>query len=165
MKNYSNTRKCCNSSWPVLQARGIMMAGYLGQNELSNNTLKVNTCSGLLQKSFKSASDSYQRHLWTLHWFKLMQQASSAESFWCASVIFLQVVDERFLTIGHEHTDSSDIFLQYWPIVLSKLNSRFQKPSNKRTENLFGGKAPWPGFLTCPNLSRRHDEGDTVRGL
>lgn len=163
LQQYS--RKCCNSSWPVLQARGIMMAGYLGQNELSNNTLKVNTCSGLLQKSFKSASDSYQRHLWTLHWFKLMQQASSAESFWCASVIFLQVVDERFLTIGHEHTDSSDIFLQYWPIVLSKLNSRFQKPSNKRTENLFGGKAPWPGFLTCPNLSRRHDEGDTVRGL
>ncbi|MRS92154.1 hypothetical protein GJV04_19230 [Enterobacteriaceae bacterium RIT714] len=159
------TRKCCNSSKPVLQARGIMMAGYLDQNEFSDGTLKTNTYSGLLQKSFKNASDSYQRHLWTRHWFKLMQQASSAESFWCTSVIFLQVVDERFLAIEHEHTDVSDIFQQYWPIVLSQLNSRFQKPRSKRMEHLFGGKAPWPGFLTCPNLSRQHDEGDIVHGL
>lgn len=159
------TRKCCNSSWPVLQARGIMMAGYLGQNEFSDGTLKTNTYSGLLQKSFKSASDSYQRHLWTRHWFKLMQQASSAESFWCTSVVFLQVVDERFLAMGYDHTDNSDIFQQYWPIVLSKLNSRFQKPSSKRMENLFGGKAPWAGFLTCPDSSCQHHEGDTVRGL
>jgi hypothetical protein len=157
-------KTCFNSSWPVLQARGMMMAGYLGPNDLSDVTLRVNTYSGLLHQSFKSASDAYQRHLWARHWFKLMQEATCAESFWCNSVVFLQVADERFLAIAHEHTDVSDIFQQYWPGVLSQLNSRFQKPRRKRMENLFGGKTPWPGFLTCPDLSPQHHEGDTVCG-
>lgn len=135
------------SPLPIYQARGIMMAGYLGRNALSESILSKNNYSGLLHKSIERACDAYQRHLWTLHWYSLMHEAISAESFWCASVTFLQVVDERFLMVKHDDGTASDIYMQYWPCVASQLNSRFKKPRRKRTETLFGNKAPWPGFL------------------
>lgn len=144
---YQFIQDYCQSSWPVEQARGIMMAGYAGQNKLSDKILSKNIYSGRLQRAVKSANDSYQRHLWTLHWYSLMCRATSAEAFWCASVVFLQVVGEKFLALQHDEGQFSEAFRQYWPCVEKELGSRFRKPRGKRMEALLGDKAPWPGFL------------------
>ncbi|MDB5791093.1 MAG: hypothetical protein JWQ80_1117 [Massilia sp.] len=137
-----------SSAWPAAQARAILVAGLMGQNEHSREVLqRFRDTPGLLGESAGVASALYERHGWTEHWYNIMRNATSAEEFWSGAVLFLVVADGRVDAPSNFKGTSGAVFRQYWPGTRRQLNSRFDKLRDKWKKDLFNEEAPKAVFL------------------
>jgi hypothetical protein len=135
--------QCITSRWPAKQARGILVAGFMNENEFSEVVLdNFEKTPGLLGETQRFAYDVYKRHVWTMHWYKVMREATTTETFWPASVLFLEVADGRVEAIQDRADIKHESFLRYWKGIERKLENRFDKISSKWKKQLFAEDAP-----------------------
>ena len=146
---YIDTRLA--SAWPAAQTRAILVAGLMGQNPHSNSVLaRFAGVPGLLGETQRVARETYDRHVWTVHWFIVMRTAPSAEVFWRAAVLFLVMTDGRVEALRLAHEEAQTTFRLHWPGIERQLQNRFDKSRKKCKERLLAEETPWLPFLTPP---------------
>ncbi|SDG83549.1 MULTISPECIES: hypothetical protein [unclassified Duganella] len=135
------------SAHPATQARAIFVAGLINCNPHTEQVLeRFKDVPGITGKTHAAAHIVYQRAQWAKHWYDEMWTSSDPESFWRASVLFLQVTDGR-ITLLKPNYEASEVYRLHWPSVERQLSNRFRKIRDKAKEQLFGAEAPWRGFL------------------
>lgn len=146
LKAYVHERM--NSPLPVDIARAITVAGFSNDGLLASEvTANFDGDEGLLATAARSSRYAMDRYRWSKHWFDKMLAASTVETFWTASVLFLKVVDARF---DAEHRDTlvgTEVFNTWWWSVERRLERRFGKWADKRKKTLLGSKVPDSIFL------------------
>jgi hypothetical protein len=136
------------SEWPVAQARGIMVAGLMGESQYSVDVIeRFTNLPGFLGDTQRQALELYQRHTWAMHWLRAMQNASSAEEFWRAAVLYRKVVDGRIDALARSTGPVTSIFDTYWPSTNRQLHNRFNKLGDDWKKRLLGDEAPTPVFV------------------
>jgi hypothetical protein len=137
------------STWPAAQARAILVAGLMGLNPHSNSVLaRFAGVPGLLGDTQRIAHEAYDRHAWTVHWFTIMRAAPSAEDFWRAAVLFLEVADGRVEALRMAEEAAQPSFRLHWPGIERQLQNRFDRLRKKWKERLLAEDTPWLPFLT-----------------
>ncbi|QLR44279.1 hypothetical protein HV346_17120 [Enterobacter sp. RHBSTW-00994] len=138
-----------SSTLPADQARGIMAAAFVSDIKFAEEIFnRFSQSAGLLEETVMAAKDIMQRYKWTLHWYHLMVTANAPEDYWCASVLFMQVVDGRFSVIRYHNTDEGDVFRNYWHATEDLLSKRFKKQSGKRAGRLLTDTPPLECFIS-----------------
>lgn len=140
---------CLSSNWPAAQARGILAAGLMPENQHSSEVLKrFADVPGLLGNTQRIANEYYQRHIWAMHWYAIMRSASTSEEFWCAAVLFRVVADSRIEALAQFNDAPTTVFYRCWPGARRQLHNRFEKLRNKWKKSLFSDEAPDPLFIS-----------------
>lgn len=139
-----------NKEEPVEICRGIMVAGFSDHDEYNDRVLKrYESSSGMIGNAQKAAKYAYERNVWARYWFEKMCQTDCNSDFWRYSVLFLKIVDERFVVWNKSYNKEKTLFLEFWPSVSDdKIRHRFEKWRKKRKDKLFGDNAPAPIFLS-----------------
>ena len=133
---------------PAEIARAIMVAGFSDYNEFNDGVLqKYQDTDGFIGDAHNAAQYAYERNSWARHWFAKMCEADEADEFWCFSILFAKIVDERYEFWRSEYKERNEPMQLFWPSVRSKLKDRFKKWESLRKEKLFGGNAPEEVFL------------------
>lgn len=140
--------KRLNCEEPVNIARALMVCGFAHADE-DHEAIIANYegLFGIVGKAAETARYAYDRNLWALHWHDLMQGAQSNEDFWRFSVLFLKVVDGRYQTWKISKEQYSDKMNSFAPSIRRKIERRIEKWKRKRSDKLFGEKAPAKFFL------------------
>lgn len=95
---------------PATQARAIFVAGLMNSNLHSEQVLeRFKDVPGIAGKTHAAAHKVYQRAQWAKHWYDEMWTSSDPESFWRASVLFLQVTDGR-VTLLKPNFEASEVY-------------------------------------------------------
>jgi hypothetical protein len=133
---------------PSEVARGIMVAGFSDQSEFNDEIInRFEGNAGLIGAAQRAAKYTYERNIWARHWFEKMCMTHENSSFWCYSVLFLKIVDGRFL-VWHSKFQKKGRPIQLFGSALDdRLKNRFEKWENHRNKKLFGLDAPAPIFL------------------
>ncbi len=133
---------------PSEVARGIMVAGFSDQSEFNDEIInRFEGNAGLIGAAQRAAKYTYERNIWARHWFEKMCVTDENSSFWCYSVLFLKIVDGRFL-VWHSKFQKKGRPIQLFGSALDdRLKNRFEKWENHRNKKLFGLDAPAPIFL------------------
>lgn len=149
LTRYIDTRLA--SAWPVAQARAILVAGLMEQNQHSNSVLaRFAGVPGLLGETQRVAREAYDRHTWTVHWLTVMRAAPSVEVFWRAAVLFLVVADGRVEALRLAQEAAQPSFRLHWHGIERQLQNHFDKLRKKWKKHLLAEETPWPPFLTSP---------------
>ncbi|QHQ18936.1 hypothetical protein GMW71_00065 [Pectobacterium brasiliense] len=146
---HSLIEQLTSSTLPADQARGVMAAAFVSDIEFAEDIFnRFSQSTGLLAETVKVGREVMQRYNWTLHWYHLMVTAKEPEAYWCASVLFMQVVDGRFAVTQHPKAVEGEVFRNYWHATADLLNNRFKKQSGKRAERLLTDTPPLGCFIS-----------------
>lgn len=138
-----------SSTLPADQARGVLAASFLSDIEFAEDIFnRFSQSTGLIADTVKAGRDIMQRFKWTLHWYHSMVTAKEPEAYWCASVLFMQVVDGRFTVIKDPENITGEVFRKYWHSTADLLRNRFKKQSVKRAERLLTDTPPLQCFIS-----------------
>lgn len=140
--------KKLNCKEPANVARALMVCGFAQADEEREAIIaRYEGVPGIVGKAAETARYAYERNLWALHWYELMQSAQSNEDFWRFSVLFLKVVDGRYETWEQRERPCSEAIQNFEPSIWREIERRIEKWKKKRSEKLFGNKAPASFFL------------------
>ena len=129
-------------------SRGLMVLGFCDQSRETDHLLmEPDNKPGFIGQARHAAKYAYERNVWAKHWFGIMCRAKTPEEFWPASVLFLKIVDGRFSLWRDEFESGGAIMKKFWPSLDGALKSRLKQWKDKRTDELFGQKAPPKRFL------------------
>ena len=133
---------------PAEVSRGIMVAGFLDQNDISEEILKkYEDDAGLISNARKAAQYAYERNIWAKYWYEKMCQTNDDTDFWRYSLLFSKIVDGRFEVWNSNYIMSGSSIQQFWISVKSNSKKRFEQWKNHRQKKLFGLDAPASIFL------------------
>ena len=79
-----------------------------------------------------------------------MAIAETEDDYWRYSVLFLKVVDARFLLWNEDVEGPRALLNEYWPLIAEDYQKRCRKWADKRERTLFGAAAPPLVFLAEP---------------
>ncbi|GGB76140.1 hypothetical protein [Blastomonas aquatica] len=140
--------KRLNCEEPVNVARALMVCGFAhADGEREAIIANYEGLPGIVGKAAETARYAYDRNLWALHWHDLMQGAQSNEDFWRFSVLFLKVVDGRYQTWERSKEPYSEPMGSFAPSIWREIERRIERWKKKRSDKLFGEKAPANFFL------------------
>jgi hypothetical protein len=137
-----------NCDEPVNIARALMVCGFAEADEDREDIIANHQgLPGIIGKAAKTARYAYDRNLWALHWHALMRVAQSNEDFWRYSVLFLKIVDGRYQTWETSEKPCGEPMGNFEPSIWREIERRIEKWKKKRSDKLFGEKAPASFFL------------------
>lgn len=140
--------KKLNCEEPVKVARALMVCGFAQADEDRETIIaKYEGLPGIIGKAAEAAAYAYNRNLWALHWYELMRVAQSNEDFWRFSVLFLKIVDGRYQTWERSEEPCGEPMENFEPSIWREVERRIKKWEKKRSDKLFGEKAPASFFL------------------
>jgi len=144
----SYTQEKLKKAEPAEIARGIMVTGFSDCNEFSDKILKrYEDYEGLIGRAQKAAKYAYERNTWSQHWFESMCKTDSNTDFWRYSMLFLKIVDQRFVVWQKQIEETGDPINTFRSTLKRGMKRRLDKWKGDREKKLFGQNAPNPLFL------------------
>ncbi|WP_346296416.1 hypothetical protein LRC39_04000 [Rhodopseudomonas sp. P1] len=128
---------------PTDVCRALTISGFSDGSSHADAVLtQFVDASGFIGIARRSAQIAYERNEWSKHWYKRMKAAKTATEFWEASVLFVKIVDARFIIWRDSFGTGSDVFLACFPALLRKIENRIERWQDKRRDKLFGDDVP-----------------------
>jgi hypothetical protein len=134
-------------SEPSFMARAITAAGFRSPNPHSDHLLAQNWGDGFLGDVASDARDAYERAKWTQHWLEQMATATDPVEMWRYAQLVEGVADRRAYAVIKNLRPFSALALSYEGKLLELLRKAVEKREKKRSETLFGVKAPDPTLV------------------
>jgi len=135
------------SDIPVVQARAVMICGFLDQNALSEQILTARKDEkGLAGDAARQALYAYERNIWSRHWYQQMAKADTPENFWCYSTLLVKIVDFRIDLWANEY-ELGPVAKRFMPLVDKEIDKRIKKWGDERQKKLFALKVPDARYL------------------
>ena len=140
--------KKVNCEEPVNVARALIVCGF-AQTDKGREAIiaKHEGLPGIVGKAAETARYAYNHNLWAVHWYDLMWRAQSNEEFWRFSILLLKVVGGRYQTWERSEEPCGEPMENFEPSIWREIERRIEKWKKKRSDKLFGDKAPASFFL------------------
>jgi hypothetical protein len=130
-----------SSDQPALQAQGLTIAGFRQSNPDSDRVLAKDWGGGFLGQVATAARKSYQRVDWARHWLDAAAEAEDPVDFWRFSKLAEGVCDIRVIGVFWD-VATGEFFRRHGADVLERLRTAAEQRTKKRSDALFGLKAP-----------------------
>jgi hypothetical protein len=147
LRTYIESR--LHTGQPAMIARALMVAGFSDHNKFNDEVLGryEKDTPGFIGRARAAAMYTYERNVWSKHWFRQMRETQSPEDFWRYSVLLSKIIDGRF-EVWHSVVDHvGEPYQMFWPSVYGRLQNRFSRWQTHRQRTLFGEEAPPKVFL------------------
>lgn len=145
---YDYVNQKINRVEPSQIARGILVAGCLDENSLSDelfNTYK--DYNGIIGEAYKASLYMYERNIWSKYWFTKMLSTEDNEEFWKYMILFIKIVDLRFYKWKYSFLKDNVLFQKFYQSFRNDINNRCKKWQKERDKKLFGSEPPNPIYI------------------
>ena len=145
---YDYVNQKINCVEPSQIARGILVAGCLNENSLSEelfNTYK--DFNGIIGEAYKASLYMYERNVWSKYWFTKMLSTEDNEEFWQYMILFTKIVDSRFYKWNYSLLNNNVLFRKFYQSFRNDINNRCKKWGKERDKKLFGSEPPNPIYI------------------
>lgn len=136
----------CVRAEPVYVARALMVAGFSPEESWALETIDAHKDdAGFLSDVYGAAKYAMERHQWSEHWTKLMEDAQTPADLWRYAVLLARIVDGRFK--GIENRSNTQLIDRFGSTFDDLFDRRIEKWQSKREKTLFGKRVPNVQFL------------------
>ncbi|WP_423854597.1 hypothetical protein [Acinetobacter guillouiae] len=137
---------------PSQIARGILVAGCLDENSLSDELLNTyKDYNGIIGEAYKASLYMYERNIWSKYWFTKMLSTEDNEEFWKYMILFIKIVDLRFYKWKYSFLKDNILFQKFYQSFRNDINNRCKKWQKERDKKLFGSDPPNPIYIYLQN--------------
>ncbi|KHF77844.1 hypothetical protein PJ15_0900 [Acinetobacter sp. neg1] len=145
---YDYIRKKISCVEPSQIARGVLVAGCLDENKLSQEVFdKYKDYDGIIGDAYKASLYMYERNSWSKYWFGKMVSTENKEEFWQYMILFTKIVDSRFFIWKESILNKNIIFSKFYQSFRNDINNRCKKWKKERDKKLFGSEPPNPIYI------------------
>ncbi len=133
---------------PAHVARAVMVAGMSDGSEWASETIEsVSEARGFLAGAYEAAKYAMDRHLWSRHWQRKIDEANTEVHLWRHAVILAKIVDGRWQGGEVRSANEGRLATRYGATFDDLFHRRISKWKSKRKKTLFGQQTPDPMFL------------------
>ncbi|GAA5003016.1 hypothetical protein GCM10023206_06320 [Acinetobacter puyangensis] len=133
---------------PSQVARGILVAGCLDENSLSDELFDTyKDYNGIIGEACKASLYIYERNIWSKYWFNKMLSTEDNEEFWKYMILLTKIVDSRFYKWKYSLLKDNVLFRNFYQSFRNDINNRCKKWQKKRDKKLFGSEPPNPIYI------------------